>query len=375
MHQLPFENFQKPRTILDALADVANLHKTNVEAKFAEPMAQSNLDKIKALIAETNLGNQKSQALLPFAVPHEQATIRDILAQAKEREEETRHIPQKYSIQQGNLNLRSQESAPEQLKAKLEALQALTRQRNQALGNVETDAYGNPISSNTNIGGQQNAGNPISSAISKETEASNVGIPQGLPPLHDKDAIKEWISSGRATPEKIQQFRSLLSKSQEQPINVPPQNETFRKSATARMVGGQPSERLGSEGGKLKLIPAGAYGKMSEQYHAIKQVKPELDLLMNFGRKLYAGVPLTPDEKDAYDSQLALVKDTFVGATHLPKLRQTFNTIHEILGRKKFTTSKEYQNKLVHLQNKLNHDLQELEYPMSTGYEYFPGKK
>jgi hypothetical protein len=373
----------EPTDILDALGKYAALHQARVSSQFAQPNAQANLDKLKALIEETNLGNQTSRLKMPFVAPKEQANLRDILAQAAQRETETRYIPKKYAISGLNAEtalknylLNRERYSPESIDILNKYRQTLNEKAKQGLGNAETDAYGNPISA-------QPSQSPLQNNIKENIPSSainNIGVndkevSSGLPPLHDKQAIQDWLKSGNATPEKIQQFRSLLSESQQEPLRIPPSDEIYVRSKNARVIGGQPSEKVGSKGGLLKLMPTGVYSKMSEQYHAIEQVRPELDKLVELGKKMYAGIPLTPDEKDMYESQLDLVKDTFVGATHLPKLKNTFNTMHSILSRKKFTTSQEYVNKLTHLQNKLNHEIRQLDYPIATGYEYFPGKK
>jgi hypothetical protein len=373
----------KSSNILDALSNLAKLKQQRAVAQFAQPMEQEKLNRLKSLIEETNLGNQTSRLKMPYVAPKEQANLRDILAQAAQRETETRFIPKKYAISGLNAEtalknylLNRERYSPESIDILNKYRQTLNEKAKQGLGNAETDAYGNPISAQPSQAPvQNNIKENIPNSTINNIDVNNNEASSGLPPLHDKQAIQEWIKSGNATPEKIQQFRSLLSESQQEPLRIPPSDEIYVRSKNARVIGGQPSEKVGSKGGLLKLMPTGVYSKMSEQYHAIEQVRPELDKLVELGKKMYAGIPLTPDEKDMYESQLDLVKDTFVGATHLPKLKNTFNTMHSILARKKFTTSQEYVNKLTHLQNKLNHEIKQLDYPIATGYEYFPGKK
>lgn len=93
-----------------------------VKAKYAQPMAQSNLDKLKSLIQGSNLSNQTKQLKMPFVAPNQQSLLDKLKSEIAKTQTETQYIPTKYNqaaqrlgIQGGNLSLNQRRFSPENL--------------------------------------------------------------------------------------------------------------------------------------------------------------------------------------------------------------------------------------------------------------------
>lgn len=140
--------------LLDALAKGYAINqqriKSNIASKYAEPMAQSNLDRLKSLIQGSNLANQAEQLKMPFIAPTAQSTLDKLKSEIARINTETQFIPTKYQqaanrlgIQQGNLDLNRQRFSPEQLQALMKWRLAQTSAKE--AGNQPVDIHGIPI--------------------------------------------------------------------------------------------------------------------------------------------------------------------------------------------------------------------------------------
>lgn len=124
----------KPKSIFEVLSDAAKMRQEWAKGAHAEEQQQQNAERLKALIAEKLLENQAAGLKMPYVAPKEAANLRDVLAQAKQRETETQYIPTKYSqaaerlgLGRENLELQKLIHSPEQLQALLELRKAQTQ--------------------------------------------------------------------------------------------------------------------------------------------------------------------------------------------------------------------------------------------------------
>lgn len=116
-----------PTTIFDVLKNIG-------QAKQEQARGQYAADILKSTLLQNQLSNQKSQALLPYVAPHEQANISALQAKEALERLQSQYIPTKYSqeaqrlgIAQGNLDIAKQRFSPEQLKALLDWRNAQTQ--------------------------------------------------------------------------------------------------------------------------------------------------------------------------------------------------------------------------------------------------------
>jgi len=103
-----------------------------VQARYAQPMAEENLNKIRALIQGQNLSNQTEQLKMPYVVPNQQSLLDKLKAEIAKTQTETQYIPTKYNqagqrlgIQGGNLALNQQRYSPERLAQRDKYIQSL----------------------------------------------------------------------------------------------------------------------------------------------------------------------------------------------------------------------------------------------------------
>jgi hypothetical protein len=169
----------EPTDLLDAFGKYAELKKQRVAAKYAEPTAQENLNKIRALIQGQNLSNQAEQLKMPFVAPREQSLLDKLKAEIAKTQTETSFIPTKYSqagqrlgIAQGNLNLNKLIHSPEQLDALLKYRQALTQGK--ADTNQPIDIHGMPIKQ----GSLSEEAEPLDQWIPSQIGKSAKGAPE-----------------------------------------------------------------------------------------------------------------------------------------------------------------------------------------------------
>lgn len=166
----------QPTNILDALNEYANLRKNRVAAQYAEPMAQENLNKIRALISGQNLSNQAEQLKMPFIAPRQQSELDKLMAETGKIKTETGFIPTKYQqaaerlgIAGGNLALNRQRFSQPQLDALLKYRQALTTAKGQ--GNLPIDIHGMPI---------QQQGAPSQEGMQSSQEPQDQWVPSAI---------------------------------------------------------------------------------------------------------------------------------------------------------------------------------------------------
>ena len=263
---------EKETTLFDVMKNLADIKKARVGARFAEPTAQANLDKLKALIEETNLGNQTSRLKMPYVTQREEADIGNKRAHTGYLQAETNLLPKKYELEGGRLGLGKERLALDKEKfnrlqgqVKLNFLKSLPpASRNTFLAATpeqQEEILGQYVVSN--LGGAQNA--PIAGGV------GNNNAPNQNP---------------------LQQLMNGPPKVNPTP-NPMPQNEMFRKAAEIAANKGLTTsklqeqrnayEQLGSILGDPKIVDtlkraskyAGISGKGKQWFDAVFRKNPK----------------------------------------------------------------------------------------------------
>ncbi len=261
----------QPTDIFDAFQKLAATHQARVASQFAQPNAQANLDRIKALITGQNLTNQTSQLKMPYVTQKEEADIGKTKAGTGYLQAETQMLPRKYDLEggrlavsQGRLGLDKDKFNRLQGQVKLNYLKSLPQkarlafiamdndQQNEILGNYIVSSVsgnqngavssGQPNAAPVGSNGANVQANPIQQLISGSQGAAAPQFPQGQPP-NQPNPIHQLISgilgqSGdgaaanqpqpsqqptQLNPQKIQQLQEAGNK--------PDALETFRNFA------------------------------------------------------------------------------------------------------------------------------------------------
>jgi len=294
----------QPTSILDALNEYANLRKNRVASQFAEPNAM-------AALLGTQLSNQAAQEKMPFIAPQAKANINKSLAEALKNKLEAQFVPTKYSqaaqrlgIEGGNLALNKQRFSPENLNI-LNQLR-LSQIANATRGNQPVDIHGIPI-------GSPQGG--VTSLGIQGMMPSSQNVQQQQTPSEEQD---QWIPSniGRSAKGEAKQFYNPKTKE----TLVPFTPKTKDKVLTANS--------------------------------AIDDVIPQIQKLIEYGKKAYLGAPSTlinkmidPENNADYGSTLAYTKEKMLSATSLPRVKQAITTLTDINKRYAGETAEHYEQR------------------------------
>lgn len=299
-----------PRTnIFDALSKIAQTRQQMAQAKYADPS-------LKAALLQAQLANQKSQTLLPFVAPHEQATIQDLLAGANLKGQEAKYVPTKYAqeaerlgISQGNLDLQKQINSPERLQALLQATIARA-QRDRAISSPDV------IKAQQTLREQQ----------AREKQLQNASLNEnGEPILSDeqRNAAKEiW--------DPLPQGKT----------NYGAYNLYYNKKEGE------------NKGSKLSILSPAMKTQFQKQlvgFENMSSIFPDLKVAASKGVLGY----MTPHQNDIYQSFVSMSKEPGIGASQLPKIRHALKTLDDLFVRRKFTTKEDFLEKLAGVERTL----------------------